>query len=329
MGSEGYLINEFTAEATNDRDDEFGGSFERRGRFPAEIVKAVRARAGSDFLLIYRISSIDLVDGGLTGTEVAELARRVEAAGAHVINTGIGSHESGGADHCGQRAPGRLELRGGRCQGGGVDPGHRVQPGSTTRRSPRTLLARGVADTVSLARPLLADPDFAAKVLNRAKPRRSRPASRQPGVGLANPRPPSWNSDSDLHGQPAGRAGDRIHHSRSPFGGRQADRSRRRGPGLARLRRQRRRARSSGHAVRGGRPHRRSAQHGADRARQGRVQPAAAVLPRPPGTTRRRGQAGHAGRRGRPGGGGLRRGGPSHRRRPAHARDPGGPTTRW
>ncbi len=163
MGSEGYLINEFTAEATNDRDDEFGGSFERRGRFPAEIVKAVRARAGSDFLLIYRISSIDLVDGGLTGTEVAELARRVEAAGAHVINTGIGWHESAvptiaasvpraGWSFAVANVKAAVSIP--------VIASNRINDPEVAE----DLLARGVADLVSLARPLLADPDFAAKV---------------------------------------------------------------------------------------------------------------------------------------------------------------------
>ncbi|MFZ5538647.1 MAG: 2,4-dienoyl-CoA reductase FMN-binding domain-containing protein, partial [Pseudomonadota bacterium] len=94
MGSEGYLINEFTAPATNRRDDEFGGSFDNRARFPVEIVKAVRRACGDDFLLVYRISSIDLVDGGLSAEEIAQLARRIERAGANVLNTGIGWHES-------------------------------------------------------------------------------------------------------------------------------------------------------------------------------------------------------------------------------------------
>lgn len=163
MGSEGYLINEFTAEATNDRDDEFGGSFEERSRLPVEIVKAVRARAGSDFLLIYRISSIDLVEGGLTGTEVAELARRVEAAGAHVINTGIGWHESAvptiaasvpraGWSFAVANVKAAVSIP--------VIASNRINDPDVAE----DLLARGVADLVSLARPLLADPEFAVKV---------------------------------------------------------------------------------------------------------------------------------------------------------------------
>ncbi len=94
MGSEGYLINEFTAPATNQRTDDFGGSFDNRVRFPVEVVKAVRKACGDDFLLIYRISSIDLVEGGLSAEEIAQFARRIEQAGANLLNTGIGWHES-------------------------------------------------------------------------------------------------------------------------------------------------------------------------------------------------------------------------------------------
>src|SRR5690606_18189680 len=78
----------------NHRDDEFGGGFDGRVRFPLEIIRAVRARVGPEFMIIYRISAIDLVDGGMAGPEIAELARRVQGAGADMINTGIGWHES-------------------------------------------------------------------------------------------------------------------------------------------------------------------------------------------------------------------------------------------
>jgi len=94
MGSEGYLLNEFTAAITNQRDDAFGGCFDRRIRFPLEILKAVRARVGEGFVVIYRISSIDLMEGGMTADEIAGFARRVEQAGADMINTGVGWHES-------------------------------------------------------------------------------------------------------------------------------------------------------------------------------------------------------------------------------------------
>ena len=94
MGSEGYLINEFTVTHTNKREDEWGGSAENRHRFSVEIVRAVRERCGSDFLVIYRISAADLVEGGAPAEEIADLARKIEAAGADILNTGIGWHEA-------------------------------------------------------------------------------------------------------------------------------------------------------------------------------------------------------------------------------------------
>jgi 2,4-dienoyl-CoA reductase (NADPH2) len=163
MGSEGYLINEFTAEVTNDRDDEFGGGFDGRIRFPVEVVKAVRARAGSDFLLIYRISSIDLVEGGLTGKEVAELARRVAAAGAHIINTGIGWHESAVPTIAASVPRAGWSFAVANIKAAVSIPviaSNRINDPDVAE----DLLASGVADLVSLARPLLADPDFAVKV---------------------------------------------------------------------------------------------------------------------------------------------------------------------
>ncbi|MFE4724269.1 2,4-dienoyl-CoA reductase FMN-binding domain-containing protein, partial [Streptomyces sp. NPDC056728] len=94
MGSEGYLINEFIVAATNRRTDRWGGSYENRIRFPVEIVRRVRERVGTDFILIYRLSMIDLVPGGSTLEEVVQLAKEIEAAGATIINTGIGWHEA-------------------------------------------------------------------------------------------------------------------------------------------------------------------------------------------------------------------------------------------
>ena len=94
MGSEGYLINEFTAPRTNDRTDAWGGSVENRLRLGTEIMRRVRARTGRDFLIIFRVSSIDLVEGGLTAEEIVAEARAVEAAGADIINQGIGWHEA-------------------------------------------------------------------------------------------------------------------------------------------------------------------------------------------------------------------------------------------
>ena len=94
MGSEGYLINEFIAARTNQRDDEWGGSYAKRMRFPVEIVRRTREQVGKDFIIIYRLSMLDLVEGGSTQEEVIELAKAIEAAGATIINTGIGWHEA-------------------------------------------------------------------------------------------------------------------------------------------------------------------------------------------------------------------------------------------
>jgi 2,4-dienoyl-CoA reductase (NADPH2) len=94
MGSEGYLINEFIASRTNHRSDRWGGSYENRIRFPLEIVRRVRERVGRDFIIIYRLSMLDLVEGGSTLEEVIQLAQAIEQAGATIINTGIGWHEA-------------------------------------------------------------------------------------------------------------------------------------------------------------------------------------------------------------------------------------------
>ena len=94
MGSEGYLINEFIAARTNHRDDEWGGSYANRMRFPVEIVRRTRERVGQNFIIIYRLSMLDLVEGGSTLAEVIQLAQAIEAAGATILNTGIGWHEA-------------------------------------------------------------------------------------------------------------------------------------------------------------------------------------------------------------------------------------------
>ncbi|MCE8470430.1 NADPH-dependent 2,4-dienoyl-CoA reductase, partial [Rhodovulum sulfidophilum] len=94
MGSEGYFLNQFLVRHTNRREDAWGGSYENRMRLPLEVVARVRAAVGADFILIYRLSMIDLVPDGSSFDEVVELARRVETAGATIINTGIGWHEA-------------------------------------------------------------------------------------------------------------------------------------------------------------------------------------------------------------------------------------------
>ncbi|MGB3277531.1 MAG: 2,4-dienoyl-CoA reductase FMN-binding domain-containing protein, partial [Castellaniella sp.] len=162
MGSEGYLINEFTAPLTNRREDEFGGSFEGRIRFPLEIVRSVRERVGPDFMLIYRISSVDLMEGGMTAEEIAEFARRIERAGADMINTGVGWHESSVPTIAASvpRAAWAAAVRNiKQAVSIPVMASNRIN----TPEVAEALIAAGDADLVSMARPLLADPDFALK----------------------------------------------------------------------------------------------------------------------------------------------------------------------
>ncbi|WP_428956636.1 FAD-dependent oxidoreductase [Streptomyces sp. cg35] len=162
MGSEGYLINEFIVAHTNRRTDRWGGSYENRICFPVEIVRRVRERVGPDFILIYRLSMLDLVPGGSTLEEVVHLAKEIEAAGATLINTGIGWHEA--------RIPtiATSVPRGAYTWVTKKVMGEVSVPLVTTNRinTPELaeeLLADGAADMVSLARPMLADPDFVNK----------------------------------------------------------------------------------------------------------------------------------------------------------------------
>ena len=162
MGSEGYLINEFIAARTNQRDDEWGGSYENRIRFPVEIVRRTRERVGPNFIIIYRLSMLDLVEGGSTLDEVVQLARAIEAEGASIINTGIGWHEA--------RIP-TIATKVPRAAFAWVTKqlmGKVGIPLVATNRinTPEVaeqLLADGYCDMVSMARPLLADPLFMRK----------------------------------------------------------------------------------------------------------------------------------------------------------------------
>jgi 2,4-dienoyl-CoA reductase (NADPH2) len=168
MGSEGYLINQFIVSKTNKRTDEWGGSFENRIRFPLEIVKQVREAVGENFIIIYRLSMLDLVHDGSNWEEVEMLAKEIEKAGATIINTGIGWHEArvptiatmvprGGFSWVTKRLMGKVNI-----------------PLITTNRinTPEIaekVLEDGHADMVSMARPMLADPDFVIKAAeNRA-----------------------------------------------------------------------------------------------------------------------------------------------------------------
>ncbi|MDX6020221.1 NADPH-dependent 2,4-dienoyl-CoA reductase [Scandinavium sp. V105_16] len=162
MGSEGYLINEFLAVRTNQRDDQWGGDWARRMRFAVEVVRAVRERVGAEFIIIYRLSMLDLVEGGGNFDETVELAQAIEAAGATIINTGIGWHEAriptiatpvprGAFSWVTRKLKGKVNV-----------------PLITTNRinDPQVadeILARGDADMVSMARPFLADPELLSK----------------------------------------------------------------------------------------------------------------------------------------------------------------------
>lgn len=162
MGSEGYLINEFIATRTNKRTDDWGGSYANRIKLAVEIVRRVRERVGEEFIIIYRLSMLDLVEDGSTLDEVIELAQAIEAAGATILNTGIGWHEA--------RIP-TIATSVPRAAFTWVTEGLKGKvsiPLITSNRinTPEVaedVLASGQADMVSMARPFLADPDFVNK----------------------------------------------------------------------------------------------------------------------------------------------------------------------
>ena len=162
MGSEGYLITQFLAPRTNQRTDGWGGSLENRMRFALEAVRRTRRAVGADFIVIYRISALDLVEGGLAGEEIVAVAKAIEAAGATLINTGIGWHEAriptiaqavprGGFAWATRRLKDALAIP--------VIASNRINAPEVAE----AILERGDADMVSLARALLADAEFANK----------------------------------------------------------------------------------------------------------------------------------------------------------------------
>lgn len=162
MGSEGYFINEFLVAHTNQRTDGWGGSFENRMRLPVEIVRRTREAVGKDFIIIYRVSMLDLIPEGQSWEEIVKLAKAIEAAGATIINTGIGWHEA--------RVPtiATSVPRGAFAWVTKKLKGEVGIPLITTNRinAPdvaEKILADGCADMVSMARPLLADAEFVIK----------------------------------------------------------------------------------------------------------------------------------------------------------------------
>ncbi|OBU23429.1 NADPH-dependent 2,4-dienoyl-CoA reductase [Photobacterium aquimaris] len=168
MGSEGYLINQFICQRSNQRYDDWGGSYDNRIRFALEIVRAVRARVGADFIIIFRLSMLDLVEQGSTYDEVVQLATALEVAGVTILNTGIGWHET--------RIP-TIATQVPRAAFTWVTEKIKQQvsiPIVTCNRinTPQVaedILAQGQADMVSMARPFLADPEFVLKAQqNRA-----------------------------------------------------------------------------------------------------------------------------------------------------------------
>lgn len=162
MGSEGYFINQFIAQRTNKRNDQWGGSYENRIRLPIEIVRQTREAVGENFIIIYRLSMLDLVEDGSTWEEVVQLGKAIEDAGASIINTGIGWHEA--------RVP---TIQTSVPRGAFVWVTKKIRdsisiPLITTNRinAPEVaeeILSEGSADMVSMARPFLADPDFVNK----------------------------------------------------------------------------------------------------------------------------------------------------------------------
>ncbi|GAA3692711.1 NADPH-dependent 2,4-dienoyl-CoA reductase [Terrabacter ginsenosidimutans] len=162
MGSEGYLINQFLAPRTNQRTDEWGGSPENRRRLAVEVVRAVREAAGPDFVIVYRLSMLDLVPDGQSWDEVVALAHEVEAAGATIINTGIGWHEARVPTIVTSVPRGAFTRVTARLRpevGIPVVTSNRISMPDLAEQ----VIADGSADLVSMARPFLADPDWVAK----------------------------------------------------------------------------------------------------------------------------------------------------------------------
>lgn len=167
MGSEGYLLNQFLTTRGNERDDQWGGSYENRMRYPLEVVRRVRAATGPGFIIVYRLSMMDLVPDGQSFDEMITFAKRLEGAGVNIINTGIGWHEAKIptiATMVPRAAFTWVTRKVKEAVNIPVSASNRINMPSVAEE----ILSRGDADMVSMARPLLADPDWVAKaVANR------------------------------------------------------------------------------------------------------------------------------------------------------------------
>lgn len=162
MGSEGYLINQFLAARTNHRTDKWGGSAENRMRFPLEVVRAVRKAVGPNFIVIYRISLMDLVDNAQSWEEVEALAKSLQAEGVNILNSGIGWHEARIPTIVTSVPRGAFTFATAKLKQAVAIPvcaSNRIN----TPELAESVIANGEADMVSLARPMLADPYFVAK----------------------------------------------------------------------------------------------------------------------------------------------------------------------
>ncbi|MEZ9564796.1 FAD-dependent oxidoreductase [Vibrio artabrorum] len=162
MGSEGYLINQFICKRTNMRYDEWGGSYEKRMRFPIEIVKSIREVVGKEFIIIFRLSMLDLVEQGSTFEDVVLLAQKLEEAGVSIINTGIGWHEARIPTIATQVPRGAFSWVTEKVKPHVTIPVITCNRINTPEEAER-ILSSGQADMVSMARPFLADPDFVNK----------------------------------------------------------------------------------------------------------------------------------------------------------------------
>lgn len=162
MGSEGYLLNQFLTTRGNERDDQWGGTYENRMRYPLEVIRRVRAATGTDFIIVYRLSMMDLVPDGQTFDEMIEFAKRLEGAGVNIINTGIGWHEAKIptiATMVPRAAFAWITRKVKEAVNIPVSASNRINMPSVGE----DILARGDADMISMARPMLADPDWVVK----------------------------------------------------------------------------------------------------------------------------------------------------------------------